>query len=758
MFPKDWKMDRETLIRLWMAEGFFQSSEMLNLRSIEDIGNYYFQLLSSNSFFQDLEKDELGVIMRCKMHDVVHDLAISVVGSNEFGIVKVSAGKEDVSQVRRLQLICDIGSSTTTSQVLRNAKKLRTVIVLHPEYCSQVISFSSAKRLRIVYPLSVWGKKYSFSVSKLKHLRYLNLSDCEFDSSHDVSLNHSYNLQTLILRSCKNVSGFLGEMGHLKYLRHLDVSYSDIKVLPDDFTVHLTNLQTLDLQRCKQFQALPEKMESLKKLSYLNLSYSSSITKIPDSVTFLSNLITFDFEDCWNLEALPRELGALTRLRRLDFAATKIKVLPESCISNLYNLEIVNFGWTCELPREIKNWPKLRSFKHQRGDTMPRGIEKLTCLETLWPYMVRKEEEDNCSNGHSGIKELADLNSLQMLIISSLENVRGGKEDAERAKLKDKKNLRELKLNWRSNGDDEYDDMVLEGLQPHQNLRKLVISGFSGIKLPTWMGTLSSCMLPNLVSLMFGNCKRCEKLPSLGMLPSLRDLTILGLKSVKCLGREFYCQQQHEEEKGGNNTQKSTTTTVSFFPSLVELVISDMQNLEEWVAPVNENSFPLLEKLNLQYRRKLKSVPNSFPSLKQLHLVATNDKEVNSILSATARGGCLKYLTSIQIDHSPEMIYFPLGILLQNKTPNLHSLLINYCSEFQGFRDDDDHLNNNYSNSSIQRFEIYSCPVLTSLPDLRLWTSLRKLVLRKCDKLKESISYDLKTSLSSLDSLHVDFL
>ncbi|XP_026381381.1 putative disease resistance protein RGA3 [Papaver somniferum] len=62
VFPKGWEIKRETLIQLWMAEGFIQPSHRDCKRSIEDIGNDYFQNLLSSSFFQDVEKDKLGDI------------------------------------------------------------------------------------------------------------------------------------------------------------------------------------------------------------------------------------------------------------------------------------------------------------------------------------------------------------------------------------------------------------------------------------------------------------------------------------------------------------------------------------------------------------------------------------------------------------------------------------------------------------------------------------------------------------------------
>ncbi|XP_026416908.1 disease resistance protein RGA2-like [Papaver somniferum] len=755
IFPKDWEIEREMLIRLWMAEGFLLSSSGGESISLEDIGNEYFEYLVWSSFFQDVQKDqESGDIWGCKMHDLVHDLATSVLDRNEFRIAKVRDDKEDVSEVRRLQLLID-GQSLASPTVLSNAVKLRTIVALEPKNIPYTNSFFQCRRLRVLCPLGGWDRETcslssssmscklcsASSISKLKHLRYLDLSHMYL--SPEVSLNHSYNLQILILRGCKNVpSCLLNKIGSLKSLRHLDISRSDIK-------------------------SISENIGSLEHLSFLDLS-GTKISKLPDSIICISNLRTLKFSGCENLDGLPRELGALTRLRCLDLRGTSIQELPESCISNLCNLEIVKLGWKCELPKEIKNWPKLRIFAHPgKDDVMPRGIERLTCLETL-NYNARNENEicESPSNkSYGGIEELAGLNSLRVLEIRKLENVRGGIEDGETAKLKDKQHLRELHLEWGSTGGDDdqvrssrsvKDTAVLEGLQPHSNLKHLHIYRFSGLNLPKWMmGCSLSNFLPNLVKIIMRDINNCEQLPALGMLQFLRYLGIFRMKSIKCLGEEFYYQQENREEE--ESSSSDTAKRSSLFPSLVDLSI-ELENLEEWVAPPLSSSscFPSLETMEITNCKRLKIIP-------------------------------------------------PLGALLQRGTPNLRSLEITDCSNFQGFRDDGDNPNNNDKSSirslclqncpaltslpdlqlctsirslwledchaltslpdlqlctSILSLCLQDCPALTSLPDLRLCTSLRKLTIWKCDKLKnkESIPYDLKKSLTFLDVLQVDFI
>ncbi|RZC86536.1 hypothetical protein C5167_029887 [Papaver somniferum] len=504
IFPKGREINRVTLIQLWVAEGFLDTCNVGSRRSIEDIADEYFESLVSSSFLDGAEWSILGDIKTCKMHDLVHDLAKAVAGDQELASLKVSE-LNNTSEIRRLQLILDVDlSSTEFLKSLSNAKKLRTLFIPEGSNLVDPSIFSENKHLRILHvgpsPIPSYPKFPSLSF-KLRHLRYLHLTSIYLrEVENDQSINKLYSLETLVLNNIGGrVQNLLTNIQSLKKLRYLEVSWTDMVELPDCVT-SLCNLQRLDLNHC-ELKVIPDSISGLKSLRILNLSVNP-FEELPVSVTTLSNLETLDVNTCKNLKALPeyvaglsklrlfdfkkcpllRELpndfGALTQLRSFDINGTEIKVLPESCV-NLNNLEFVNLN-LCEVPKDVKNWAKLKRFYYLRRNPI-LGLGQLIFLEKLlYPVPEKLNTE---AEGNEGLEELGNLNFLEVLFIANLENVKDP-VDAERANLKGKHNLRELHLYWDENS---CNFQVFEALQPPKSLRQLVIHNFMGSDLPMWM-------------------------------------------------------------------------------------------------------------------------------------------------------------------------------------------------------------------------------------------------------------------------------
>ncbi|XP_026451186.1 disease resistance protein RGA2-like [Papaver somniferum] len=744
IFPKNWEIRKETLVHLWMAEGFLKQSNIRNKRSIEDFGRDYFESLAWSSFFQDFKKNELGNIETCKMHDLVHDLAQDVLGENE--IMSLKASKlTDVFKFYRLHLDLDEHISTTFLKSVSDVKKLRTLFIPEGSDLDPSI-FSENNLLRILHvgssPTPSLLKLSSLRV-KLKHLRYLRLTLLDLrEIEDDHSINKLYNLETLVLSRIAGVQSLLTNIQSLQKLRYLEVSWTDmIEQLPVSVT-SLSNLQTLDLSNNGLLKVIPNSISGLKNLRFLNLSFNpieelpvsittisnlqtldvntcKSLKALPEYVADLSNLEIFNFKNCPLLEALPKDFGSLAQLRFIDLEGTQIRVLPEAC-TNLNNLEYVNLG-ECELFKEVTNWIKLRQFYH-RG-TLMVGIRKLVFLQTL-TYKVREKvmNEPECNDG---IEELANLNFLEELAIGGLQNVKDP-IDAERANLKRKHYLRQLALVWKEVEEEESCNhlQVLEALQPPAGLRSLGVHNFLGSGLPSWMCVPDTLM--NLDILVLKNCKEIKQLPaSIGQLSRLKHLDLTGM-SLKRLD-------------------------VDGFPSLIELHLNDMLHLEELCY-----SYHCLQDLRIRGCKRLTEIP-SFPSLKILLLKNKIDPKL-----VCSVGRSQTSLTGLWINYVEDLIYFPVSILQNNC--NLQTLHILECSQFQGFRvtdDEDENVASLYGHEhfsgSLEKLKIYDCPALKFLPDLRGWTSLRELVIFNCPQVKESLTYDLR-ELSSLENLLVDFI
>lgn len=256
IFPKDFNIDKEQLIQLWMAEGFLGPGGG-SAKEMEDIGNENFNNLLANSFFQEEKTNEFQNITSYKMHDLVHDLALYV-SKSETLILKNGPVLEVMSSVRHLNLICD-------------------------EVPAPRIPRDSARKLRSLFSkFDFLYKPWSF-----RSLRTLKLDGA----------------------SLKELPASIGK---LKHLRYLDISWTAIRVLPE-FITKLYNLQTLRFMNCELLGKLPSQMRNMVNLRHIYFSYPC---QMPDKVGCLTSLRTLPlFVVSQNRSNKLQELGCLNELR-----------------------------------------------------------------------------------------------------------------------------------------------------------------------------------------------------------------------------------------------------------------------------------------------------------------------------------------------------------------------------------------------------------------------------------------------------------
>ncbi|EYU19292.1 hypothetical protein MIMGU_mgv1a024970mg, partial [Erythranthe guttata] len=79
IYPKGYDLLRERLVELWMAEGFLGGND-----DMEIVGNKFFHNLLENSLLlQVVERNGDDNIIYYNMHDLVHDLASSILNSSD---------------------------------------------------------------------------------------------------------------------------------------------------------------------------------------------------------------------------------------------------------------------------------------------------------------------------------------------------------------------------------------------------------------------------------------------------------------------------------------------------------------------------------------------------------------------------------------------------------------------------------------------------------------------------------------------------
>ncbi|KAK9913080.1 hypothetical protein M0R45_036905 [Rubus argutus] len=491
------------------------------------------------------------------------------------------------------------------------------------------------------------------------------------------------------------------------------------------------------------------------------------------------------------LTRVPKCLSKMKQLRYLNLGRNKMKRLPNWVVKlqNLQTLGLSDCSDLEELPRDLKNMINLRHLMLRncfRLNHMPCGLGELMCLRTLNRFALsRRQDKDS-----AGLGELKKLNELRgELEISYLRHGKDVSESNVANIMNGKRHLASLTLQWSYEGNEvnmDDDEMSLEALQPHSNLKELVVWFYGGVKFASWLS-----LLKNIVNLQLHYLNRCQYLPLLDDLPCLKLLRFEGLSNLEYIS---------DEDWGGSDAS-SSTSTLPFFPSLEELNLYDCRNLKGWWSPAGRRdqhqSFPRLSTLKIKDCPGLTSMP-LYPSLdkeltlkntswkpfqetmmmkmneddnhiaasnissssssfsplsklKSLH-IGTSDKEIQGGVSEGI--GKLTSLESLSIENSPNLASLPQGILgglisLQEfklqycsnlaSLPeaigwgsSLKSLTILYCDNLISLPEGIGNL------ASLRELIIYSCENLTSLPEgMRRLTSLNTLVLSDCSTILE---------------------
>ncbi|XP_066382177.1 disease resistance protein Pik-2-like [Miscanthus floridulus] len=103
MFPEDYEIEKDHLIRMWIGEGFIQCEKAG--KSLFELGESYFNELINRSMIQPIHNSSDDMISSCRVHDMVLDLIRSLSSEENFvTLLSDMGGTSPSNTIRRLSL------------------------------------------------------------------------------------------------------------------------------------------------------------------------------------------------------------------------------------------------------------------------------------------------------------------------------------------------------------------------------------------------------------------------------------------------------------------------------------------------------------------------------------------------------------------------------------------------------------------------------------------------------------------------------
>ncbi|KAK7318635.1 hypothetical protein RJT34_03338 [Clitoria ternatea] len=374
VYPKDTIIEKEDLILLWMANGLIAPKGALE---VEDVGNEVWNELYCKSFFQDVVTDELGNVKYFKMHDLVHDLALSIMGEE----------------------CLDLDDTRLTNM----PRSIHYIIWSNSNGVLDVSALKKSESLRML----LQPYKASSSIS------------CEFSAFHS-------------LRALRLENGNLSSLGNLVHLRYLDLSFTDIKLLPKSIYC-LLKLETLKLKSCSSLCGLPKKLARLQSLRHLMITACHSLSHMPPNMgklTSLKTLSTFIVgsgkgQGLAELHLL--KLGGDLHIKGLQNVGSGLDAKEANLIGKT-DLNSLYLSWHCkggieslseEVLENLQPHSNIKSLKIQNYDGvhLPAWMKNISGLNSL--VVLKLDSCKNCTQ----LPPLGKLPSLEILDLNAIKNV-----------------------------------------------------------------------------------------------------------------------------------------------------------------------------------------------------------------------------------------------------------------------------------------------------------------------------------------------
>jgi hypothetical protein len=314
IFPEDHWIEKNTLIWMWVAEGFLNEE---NGKCPFEVGEGYFTQLINKSMIQPMKDDEDDPMDGCRVHDMVLDL-IRILATEENFVKILDREHRDCSSprssgVRRLALH-ESSNQDKNNDLVDGMAKLRSLNVTKCpiSIMAQLVSFRTLRVLALE-GCDVIGGCHLKHLGKLCQLRYLGLKGTRV-AELPIEIGDLMHLLVLDVRDTdlEELPETVGELSMLMSLRGTnDLWRSEIE--------NLTSLQELVLEEVIMTPWFTMELGKLKELRMLEISFLDTgglIKSLLESVCGLRRIknLTLRFMEeevlvsSWETWEPPREL------------------------------------------------------------------------------------------------------------------------------------------------------------------------------------------------------------------------------------------------------------------------------------------------------------------------------------------------------------------------------------------------------------------------------------------------------------------
>ncbi|CAL9016786.1 unnamed protein product [Prunus brigantina] len=391
MFPEDYSIKRERLIRLWVAEGFVTPR---SIKTMEDVADDCLNELIGRNLVDVNSTDIDGKVRTCRVTSLVREFVISK-AENFVTVVESNSTSTSHSGQKIRRLSAHYAPINNSSRGCRDLNRTRTLLVFGSSQPT-VLSFDELGNV-------------------LKTLKYLRVLDFKGVPLEDFP------------------NSILG----LSLLKYISMRKTKIKSIPSSIK-KLSQLETLDLKRTQVIK-LPKEIYELHNMRHLLVSRgcdqdddgpAQGVEVVSsDNIRALSELQKLSLIQVQNNKTILKCLAELTGLRKLGLTDVKEEHGKELCcaiekMERLSTLEVRSTKEEENLDLDHRVSPPIslqRICLEGRLERMPQWISQLYSAVKINLKRSKLDAEANPLCALQALPNLMELNLVDYYTGEKLE-------------------------------------------------------------------------------------------------------------------------------------------------------------------------------------------------------------------------------------------------------------------------------------------------------------------------------------------------